>query len=426
MPIDPALAADAAHLSGALLVGAMIGAQREATPGDHPGLRDFLLIGLAGGVCGLLENPWLSAAALLSIAAVLTVFHFEDRAHRAGITTELAGIATFGLALLASSAQVRLGGSIAIAVSILIAIFLETKQRLQHLLRETISQEEFNATLGFVTVVLVIYPLLPAESFGPYAFFSPRQVWMFVILISSISYAGYFLEKFLGEEKGLVYTAILGGLASTTAATLHLARLSKERPGETLELLRGFLIANSVQFPRAFLIVALVNKDLAIACAWPLALTTLAGIVMAEVAGVLARRAKHPEPVGAARAFESLPHPAGIAIRSFVYRRRFLEQGGHGASGAGSVRWNQPAGRAGGCSHRDRSGVRSAQRASYQRSHGRVRGITGAGFEWRAEAGACGGGRHAGVYLPNHPCVCRMGRSGGCGAGNSTLVNRGL
>jgi uncharacterized membrane protein (DUF4010 family) len=297
MPIDPALASQASHLSGALLVGAMIGAQREATPGDHPGLRDFLLIGLAGGVCGLLENPWLSAAALLSISAVLTVFHFEDRAHRAGITTELAGIATFGLALLAASEQIRLGGSIAIAVSILIAIFLETKQRLQHLLRETINQAEFNATLGFVTVVLVIYPLLPPESFGPYAFFSPRQVWMFVILISSISYIGYFLEKFLGEEKGLVYTAILGGLASTTAATLHLSRLSKERPGETLQLLRGFLIANSVQFPRAFLIVALVNQDLALACAWPLALTTVAGVVMAQIATVLARRANHPESV---------------------------------------------------------------------------------------------------------------------------------
>ncbi len=77
-------------------------------------------------------------------------------------------------------------------------------------MRETITAQEFNATLGFVTVVLVIYPLLPAGTFGPYAFFSPRQVWMFVILISSISYIGYFLEKFLGEEKGLVYTAILG------------------------------------------------------------------------------------------------------------------------------------------------------------------------------------------------------------------------
>jgi uncharacterized membrane protein (DUF4010 family) len=283
-----------AHLAAALLVGVLVGAQREATPGDHPGLRDFLLMALAGGVCGLLDNPYLDAAGLLSIAGLLIVFHFEDREKRAGITTELAGIATFVLALLAGSAHIHLGEPIAIATAILMAAFLEAKLRLQTLLRQTITEPEFNATLAFVTVVLVIYPLLPEGPFGPYNFFSPRQVWMFVILISSIRYAGYFLEKFLGEEKGLVYTAILGGLASTTAVTLHLAHLSKERPNQMLGLMRGFLIASTVQFPRTFLIIVLVNHDLAMACAWPLALMTVAGIAMALAVGWMAQRWQHP------------------------------------------------------------------------------------------------------------------------------------
>src|SRR5689334_19580272 len=197
MALDPALTSEASHLAGALLVAALIGGQREATPGDHPGLRDFLLIGLAGGICGLLGNEWLAAAAALGIAAMLSVFHFEEREKRSGITTELAGLATFVLALLASSEGVKYGEPIAIAIAILIALFLEAKQRLQHLLRETITEQEFNATLAFVTTVLVIYPLLPVGRFGPFMFFSPQQVWMFVILISSISYVGYFLEKFL-------------------------------------------------------------------------------------------------------------------------------------------------------------------------------------------------------------------------------------
>jgi uncharacterized membrane protein (DUF4010 family) len=294
VPTDPLLTGTAAHLAAALLIGTLVGAQREATPGDHPGLRDFLLIALAGGVCGILGNPYLDAAGLIAIAALLTVFHFEDREKRAGITTELAGISTFALALLAGSEQIRLGEPVALATAILMAAFLEAKQRLQHLLRETITEPEFNATLAFVTVVLVIYPLLPEGSFGPYLFFSPRQVWMFVILISSISYVGYFLEKFLGEEKGLVYTAILGGLASTTAATLHLAHLSKERPNAMLGLMRGFLIANTVQFPRTFLIVVLVNRDLAMFLAWPLALMTAVGIAMALVVGWMATRDQHP------------------------------------------------------------------------------------------------------------------------------------
>lgn len=280
-----------AHLAAALLVGALIGAQREATPGDHPGLRDFLLIALSGGLCGLLANPYLSAVVLLSIAGLLGVFHYEERAKRAGITTELAGVATFLLALLAATGDLRLGEPIAIATTILIAAFLEAKTRLQHLLRETITEPEFNATLAFITLVLVIYPLLPEGSFGPYSFFSPRQVWMFVILISSISYVGYFFEKFLGEERGLVYTALLGGLASTTAVTLHLARLSKERPEGLLGLVRAFLIANSVQFPRAYLLVLIVNRDLAAACALPLALMLVAAAAMALAAGWMVQRA---------------------------------------------------------------------------------------------------------------------------------------
>ncbi len=43
--------------------------------------------------------------------------------------------------------------------------------------------------------------------------------------------------------------------------------------------------------------MVLVNKDLALACALPLALMTVAGIAMAEVAAALARRAAHPATV---------------------------------------------------------------------------------------------------------------------------------
>jgi uncharacterized membrane protein (DUF4010 family) len=269
------------QLAGALLVGLLIGTQREATPGPHPGLRDFLLIAVVGGLSGILGNPWLPAAGLLAVIVLLGILHVEQRLDRKGITTELAGAATFLLALTAATPALKNGLPIAIALAVLIAVFLEAKQRLQHLLRETITETEFNATLAFVTVVLVIYPVLPVGVFGPYMFFSPRQVWMFVILISSISYVGYFFEKFLGAEKGLVYTSILGGLASTTAATLHLARKSKEQPGDTFELSRAFVIANTVQFPRTYLIVALASPALAAACLWPLAIATATGVALA-------------------------------------------------------------------------------------------------------------------------------------------------
>jgi uncharacterized membrane protein (DUF4010 family) len=272
-------------IASALLIGVLVGAQREAAGGaEHPGLRDFLLVSLAGGICGVLGNPWLDAAALLVIGAIFAVLHYEDRGKRSGITTELAAAATFLLALLAASYQYSFARPLAAGTAILVAVFLEARKRLQTLLRETITEQEFNGTLAFVAVVLVIYPLLPAGKYGPYEFFDPREVWKFVILISSISYAGYFFQKFLGEERGLIYTAMLGGLASTTAVTLQFAHLSKQiDENEEAGLWRAFVLANTVQFPRTFFIVAVVTPELALPLAWPLGVMTICGLALVEI-----------------------------------------------------------------------------------------------------------------------------------------------
>lgn len=268
-------------LAAALLIGLLIGAQREAAGGEeHPGLRDFVLVTLAGGVCGLLGNLWLDAIALAAISGTFAVFHWEHREKRSGITTELAAAAAFLLALFAASGATAFARPLAIGVAIVVTIFLEARQRLHTLLQKTITEPEFNATLWFVVVVLVIYPLLPEGAYGLYNFFSPSQVWGFVVLVSSISYAGYFLQKFLGEEKGLFYTSVLGGLASTTAATIQFARQTKENPEETFGLWRAFVIANTVQFPRTALIAGLASPELLRLTAWPLAAMTVLGIAL--------------------------------------------------------------------------------------------------------------------------------------------------
>ena len=289
------LAAALRALSSALLIGMLVGTQRETSMRFHPGLRDFLMIAISGAVCGLAGSPVLAGAVIIAAIIAMSVFHFEARKVRAGITTELAAITTFGLAYLAASNPFEFAQPLAIAAALLAIVCLEAKMWLRTLVRENINEAEFNATLAFVAVVLVIYPLLPPGPYGPYNFFLPRQVWMFVILISSISYLGYFLEKFLGGEKGLVYTSILGGLASTTAATLHLSKVSKDRPTESFGLWRALVIANTVQFPRTLLIVAAASRPLALACAWPLLMMTVFGVVLAEVL----RRWPHPkaEPV---------------------------------------------------------------------------------------------------------------------------------
>src|ERR1700691_4825129 len=331
-------------LAGALLIGLLIGGQREAAhrepghdnAGTPPGLRDFLIIALAGGVCGLLGTPWLTAPVLISITGLLAVFHFEDRLQRRGITTELGGVATFALSYLAASPVPSYAEPVAIAVTLIVVVFLEAKQYLEKLLRETISITEFNATLAFVGVVVVIYPLLPEGAYGPYAFFEPRQVWKFVILISSLSYIGYFLEKFLGEEQGLFYTSVLGGLASPTAATLLFARQSKERPEDTFGLWRAFVIANTVQFPRTFLILIAVSPDLARVCVWPLAAMLVCGLLLAEILKRWPHKRIEPVPMQSGNPFRILPALRFGAMFAGVV---FLSKWAAASLGTGAFYW---------------------------------------------------------------------------------------
>ncbi|MEK7406947.1 MAG: MgtC/SapB family protein [Acidobacteriota bacterium] len=270
----------------ALLIGFLVGAERETSREEaerQPGVRDFILIALTGAVCGLLQNPWLTVAALAAIAGLLAVFHFQVR-ERSGVTTEMAAVATFCLGFLTAAPGVPWGPALAVGLTVAIAILLEAKRTLHKFIRETITETEFNDTLRFLAIIFIIYPVLPEGAFGPYDLFSPRQVWQFVILVSSISYAGYFLEKFLGARAGVRLAGVLGGLASSTAATASLAKSCSEEPEQTPLYWQAIVLANTVQFPRVLAILSVVNAELARRGAPALAAMTAAGLLIARFA----------------------------------------------------------------------------------------------------------------------------------------------
>ena len=132
-------------------------------------------------------------------------------------------------------------------------------------MRNAISDREFIDTLSFLALIFIIYPLLPTGSYGPFGFFEPRKIWLFVILVSGVSYVGYFLTKFTGGERGALLTAIVGAIASTTAYTTGISRVVADSPESAVPAARYALIANSILFPRMLLLVAVVSPTLAIA-----------------------------------------------------------------------------------------------------------------------------------------------------------------
>ncbi|MDO8434178.1 MAG: MgtC/SapB family protein [Candidatus Binatus sp.] len=278
----------------ALAIGFLVGRSREPLEGgpQRPGIRDFLIIAMLGAVAGHLGIVAISIALFAGIVGVLLVM----RAHhpeRSGITTELAALATFILASLCLTQDREFGAGL----GIVLAMVLAQRDQLRRLVREEISEQEYIDTLSFLGLIFIIYPLLPPGQYGPFGFFDPRKIWLFVILVSGVSYVGYFLIKFVGEERGALLTAVIGALASTTAYTTGISRSVADSPETAIAAARNALIANSILFPRMLLVVALVSPALAIAGIPAFAAMTAAGFLAAYLLGRATDR--HHEEVAA-------------------------------------------------------------------------------------------------------------------------------
>lgn len=274
-------------LGEALALGLLVGIERYRgrEPGEKKsaGVRTFTILCLLGALCGILDNTAFTTATFLAVAALALIGYSRSPNDSLGFTTELAALSVFWIGYLLS-----LHETAAISLGIVLTIFLASKQLLHHFVKEQISAAEFEATLKFLAVVLVIYPLLPDRSLGPYGFFNPRQVWGLVILVSTISYLGYFLIRLLGDRRGLIVGSLAGGVVSTTAVTMSLAERARSAP-ETSRLMGAVaVLANAVQGPRLFLLLWVVNRELAQSLAAP-----LLGMAVVGLAGAwfLTRRA---------------------------------------------------------------------------------------------------------------------------------------
>lgn len=260
------------------LVGRTRGSDDDATP--KPGLRDFVILALLGAVCAHMRVLGLTLVLMVAASAVMLVMRIQYP-QRTGITTELAALMTFLLGYLCLTPDRVIG----ISLGIILAVILTTKEQVHRFALQTISGREYGDTLKFLALIFVIYPLLPKGGFGPFHFFEPRKIWFFVILVAGVSYVGYFLAKFLDPNKSITLTAIVGGLASTTAYTGGASRVVAESPGSALPMARAALLANSIQYPRLLLILALINPPLAQAALLPLWAMMIAGLISAAVLG---------------------------------------------------------------------------------------------------------------------------------------------
>ncbi len=229
------------------------------------GARTFTLGAIVGGLAGMLDPTLLLAASgfagLALFVAVAYWVRAQDGPQRGG-TTEVALLAVYLLGCAATRGNLVLAAAAGVGVAWVLSLKPSVTKW-----AEALSPTEARAALRMLLISVVILPILPSADIGPGGVINPRTLWLIVVFISGLSFTGYWLARAFGEARGAVLTAMIGGLASSTAATLSLARAVRDRGLAPTAAASGVIIANLVMIVRVGVVLAVFGLPVLVAAA---------------------------------------------------------------------------------------------------------------------------------------------------------------
>lgn len=277
-PYEPQLS-----LLTALAVGLLVGLEREQVRQEagvqHTlgGIRTYPIFALLGALSTMLEGalPWLPVVTFLGLISLLSIAYAGDIRKGAdlGLTTEVAALLTFLLGALATSSGAVEPMSerllLVAGLGVILTLLLSVRQRL-HGLVQKISRDDLFSTLKFLILAAIVLPMLPNEDMGPFDALNPFSVGLMVVLISGLSFLGFVAMKLFGERRGVLLSAAVGGLASSTAVTIAFSNRTKENPELAPVAAAAIAIASVIMIARVGVLVSIINPGLLRLMMWPL------------------------------------------------------------------------------------------------------------------------------------------------------------
>ncbi|MGD9929464.1 MAG: MgtC/SapB family protein [Mangrovibacterium sp.] len=244
-----------------LLIG--LGQRRHHLEDDDSRLfgtdRTFTFIGLLGYVLYISDPngfiPFLTGFFVVGLLLGIQYFQKIKLLKDFGLTTSVLALLTYCLAVLVYTQPVWL--VLSFVVSILILTELKGKFKA---ISKKASEEEFITLAKFIAFAGIILPLLPSENIADFIPVSPYQLWLAIVVVSGVSYVSYLVKKFIFPDSGILLTGVLGGIYSSTATTVILARREKEE-GTGLHSVSAILLANGMMYLRVLVLVFLFNRS---------------------------------------------------------------------------------------------------------------------------------------------------------------------
>lgn len=208
-----------------LLLGLLLGLDRERNPAALAGLRTFAIVAVLGTLTAMLGDrlgsPWLLVAGFLSVGAMIVAVYVSRGVSQPdpGTTTIAALLLCYGLGAIVWFDYTELAIMLAITVTILLHFKAELRG-----FANTLTRHDILSILQFSVLSFIILPILPNQGFGPYKALNPYHIWLMVVLISGVSLSGYLALKLFGQRYGAPLLGFFGGLVSSTATTVIYSR----------------------------------------------------------------------------------------------------------------------------------------------------------------------------------------------------------
>ncbi len=223
--------------------------------------RTFTFIGILGFILFriLPGNPYLFMGGGLVLSIFLGInYAFNIHQHEDhGMTTILIALITYCIGPLMLTQPLWL----VVLIIVIVLILTELKESFTEI-SQKFDKNEF-LTLGkFLIIAGVILPIVPDEPIFRNLTLTPYKIWLAVVVVSSISYFSYLLKKFVFKQGSIILAGILGGLYSSTATTIILARKIRQDPDSRNQYVAAIIFATAMMYLRILLLIVIFNISL--------------------------------------------------------------------------------------------------------------------------------------------------------------------
>jgi uncharacterized membrane protein (DUF4010 family) len=254
--------------------------------------RTFVLIAILGFMLFSLDpGKLLFAAGFLLLGAALLIYYWHLASKGIlSIFGPLLGL----LIYLIGPIAITLPNWFLVLFAVVLILMLGAKPVI-HRFSDQLANDEVVTLAKFLIISGVILPLLPDQPISPALPVTYYKVWLAVIVVSGFSYFSYLIHSYFYKSRGLMITAVLAGLYSSTVATIVIGRRARGLAGSERYVSAALITATTMMYLRLLAIIFLFEPHAGIRLLLPF----VPIIVLSAIAVAVLVHYKNGHPSGA-------------------------------------------------------------------------------------------------------------------------------